>query len=91
LDNDGGPKCKAPGGPQTDDRVFLLSVSEAEYLFADDLARTTGFWWWLRSPGSIPSYASHVSNDGKIFTNGYRVNDGSSHGVRPVMWISLDP
>ncbi len=44
-------------------------------------------WWWLRSPGSHPSQACYVDNNGPIHT--IRVNKETG-GVRPAMWICFD-
>ena len=54
-----------PGGNDTDDYIFLLSVDEANAL--DKKIRHCGYWydmdhqwWWLRSPGANNSYAAYV-------------------------------
>ena len=51
LSNPDNPQYNTPGGNDTDDRIFLLSIDEAEKYFKDDTDRTAGIWWWLRSPG----------------------------------------
>ena len=45
-------------------------------------------WWWLRSPGFIPSSAISVSNDGDVNETGYGV-DRDRSAVRPALWLSL--
>lgn len=45
-------------------------------------------WWWLRSPGFIPSSAISVSNDGDVNEIGYGV-DRDRSAVRPALWLSL--
>ncbi len=57
-----------PGGNDTDDHIYLLSVDEANAL--DSKVRKCGRWydmdnqwWWLRSPGANDSYAAYVGND----------------------------
>jgi hypothetical protein len=61
-----------PGGSDTDDYIFLLSVDEANAL--DSKVLECGYWhemdnqwWWLRSPGVNDSYVAYVGNnsDGK--------------------------
>ncbi len=77
------------GGNDTKDKVFLLSIDEAESLFADDQARTNSTEWWLRSPGDSHYSAAFVFSFGEIFTRG----EGTVYdaiGVRPALWISLD-
>ncbi|MBO4267647.1 MAG: hypothetical protein J5910_10725 [Lachnospiraceae bacterium] len=57
-----------PGGSDTDDHIFLLSVDEANALDKDVLK--CGYWqdmdnqwWWLRSPGVNKDYATYVGNN----------------------------
>ncbi len=89
LNNDDNPKYGTQGGAPTNDKVFLLSIDEAETLFADQQARTQndGDGWWLRSPGKDSSYAAYVSNNGWISVTGNGVN--GEVGVRPALWINL--
>ena len=82
------------GGNDTEDRVFLLSYDEAATYFADDEARATGpcDWWWLRSPGRDPIHASIALFDGELMGPGHVVTfNYHDHGVRPAIWISVDP
>lgn len=88
LNNDKNSRYNTPGGVPTTDKVFLLSINEANQLFAYDRARANVSWWWLRSPGGNPNSAACVSYGGEVTTNGSNVNINS--GVRPVMWIKLD-
>ena len=92
VTNSDNPLYKTPGGPQTTDKVFLLSISEAEFLFADDRSRATGEYWWLRTPGIYPNYAVCVNKHGHIDTKGYYVYGNSlcdDISVRPAMWIKV--
>jgi hypothetical protein len=83
-----------PSGKDTDDRVFLLSVTEAEAYFqsdADRVARyqSTDVWWWLRSRSSSGArYAVHVDDDGVVIAYGSHV-DNDNRGVRPALWLNL--
>lgn len=76
------------GGVQTTDRVFILSIHEAETLFADNSARA-GFDWWLRSPASCSRFIAFVNSAGRIIYDSAQ-NGYESMGVRPAMWIKLD-
>ncbi len=81
------------GSVTTTDYVFLLSVQEANELFADDEARklvlyNSSYSWWLRSPGKSPDFVARVLHDGKIDANGQY--SSSNEQVRPAMWINLD-
>lgn len=85
------------GGNATTDRVFLLSLEEAElYLqgFASMLVGETesgeAAWWYLRSPGEAVNVAACVNTGGVIDYHG--VSDTLTPpvgGVRPVMWLDL--
>lgn len=44
-------------------------------------------WWWLRSPGEKPHYASFVNFDGERYSNA--VGNGYL-SVRPALWVDLD-
>ena len=88
LNNDNNPRYKTPGGAPTTDKVFLLSINEANTIFANDKARANGSLWWLRSPGKYPSDAACVSVGGEVGTYGMGVrHDG---GVRPALWLNLN-
>ena len=76
------------GGKDTRDRVFLLSIGEAEKYFTDYRDRATGTWWWLRSPGNTRNYAAFVNVNGSIYDYGFGVN-GRGDGVRPALKINL--
>lgn len=85
----------------TRDKVFLLSINEAEKYFSSDEARMCeqamdertiasgkGIWWRLRSPGKGSNYAAVVHGDGSIGYDGLHVKN--SVDVRPAVWIELD-
>ena len=91
-------------GNATTDKVFLLSIDEADKYFNSDEARkcvptvyskangaytSSGYcWWWLRSPGFSQDFAVNVYVGGSILYNGIDVNFGSGC-VRPAMWIDI--
>ncbi len=84
-----------PGGDDTDDYIFLLSVDEANAL--DSKVLRCGYWydmdnqwWWLRSPGVNDSYAAYVGNnsDGKNRIDSYGDVGSNFYGaVRPALNI----
>lgn len=79
-----------PAGNDTKDKLFLLSIDEARYLFADNMSRRMGvtpyckslmsdspaknYGWWLRSPGESMDTASTVVFDGYVRFSGHKVN-----------------
>ena len=97
---DKNPKYGTDPGNATQDQVFLLSITEANKYFDYDNIRTcrltdyaaaktsTGWYWWLRSPGDYHNLAAYVNFDGSVSNNGYIVSN-SSVAVRPAMWISI--
>lgn len=87
-------------GNDTEDKIFLLSISEAKKYFSSDDERQckpTAYaeaqgaegWWWLRSPGFRSNCAADVSSDGSVNYGGLLVG-GSSGCVRPALWINLE-
>lgn len=94
---------KTNQGNVTEDKVFLLSITEIDKYFnseneiqceATDYAIANGlpekFKWWLRTLDAINSNAAYVSKNGDVSETGYSVR--TSHGgVRPVIWINLNP
>jgi hypothetical protein len=48
-------------------------------------------WWWLRSSGFIPSYATYVHDDGSLRVDGFDVDvSPSGGGLRPALWLILE-
>lgn len=86
LNDYNNQQYRNPGGVPIIDRVFLLSLNEADQLFADDAARAIGSSWWLRSPGDSSNFAALVFHDGMINTGGGNVS--SNDGIRPALWIN---
>lgn len=105
LDNGDDLKYGTKTGENTEDRVFLLSASEAEkYLNGEEkttsptkYAADQGAYtnengncaWWLRSPGMNDAGPAYYSSQGDI---GTRAHEGSETiiGVRPAIWIASD-
>ncbi|MBR5995973.1 MAG: hypothetical protein IK026_05300 [Eubacteriaceae bacterium] len=94
LMNNDNEKYGASGGNKTSDKVFALSIEEAERLFSDDADRSAQLngedcGWWLRSPGYDSAHASAVLFDGDIYSSGNYVNyDRCS--ARPAVWVNED-
>ena len=95
--NRANPKYGTTGGTVTADKVFLLSLEEAElYLqgFAGMLAGRTesgeSVWWHLRSPGEAAGVSACVNTGGVIDYHGmYDLLTPPVGGVRPVLWLEL--
>ena len=101
---DKNPAYNTSPGNNTTDKVFLLSITEANKYFSSDSARQcqgTAYcyaqgadagnglcWWWLRSPGYYSLRAALVRLDGSISTNGGGVSVVGG-AVRPALWIDL--
>ena len=100
LDNPANSHFKTVGGSPTEDRVFLLSLEEAERYFhseADRAASRTAYAaalgdskgrWWLRSPGSFRSYGACVREDGVILYGG-EIGPSAGIAVRPALWLKM--
>lgn len=99
VENPSNPKYGIRGGSKTSDKVFLLSLQEAEHYFSENTdllkARNAGsgeiVWWYLRSPGEAADVAASVSSGGLIDYHGTAegVNDATG-GIRPSMWLKLN-
>ena len=88
VQNPANPKYSTNGGLGSVDKLFALSLGEAEeYLPSDDLRRVDA-WWWLRSPGSNLLSAASVYEDGSIYAPGISIGYANG-GVRPAMWVLL--
>ena len=78
--NPDNPVYMSKGGNDTKDKIYLLSIDEAEGLSGDILKAK--MFWWLRSPGGY-SCAAEVYSDGVVHTFGGSVR--SEAGVRPAL------
>lgn len=102
---DNNPDYGTNPGNATQDRVFLLSITEANKYFSSDSERqceptdyavANGAYsingnccWWLRSPGDIQDSAACVSYFGVVYEFGDFVYNGI-YAVRPALWIDLN-
>ena len=92
-----------PGGPDTEDKIYLLSIDEAQKYFPTESDRDieetpyarangSGGYWWLRSAADHENkYAVHIHNGRGDFCN-YSVGliTNKDGGVRPVLWLNLN-
>ncbi len=105
IKNEDNDEYGTDGGNSTKDRLFLLSLSEVDkYLTSENresmnyyrvasLIDNEHIWWWLRSPGKKNSYGALISYDGYVKVEGDKIDkyDNDFPGIRPAMWISLEP
>ena len=98
---DRNPEWDTYQGKSVQDKIFLLSVKEAEKYFADDNARKAdatpysfvhyddgAVRWWLRTIGQDGDFPANVTEEGMVS----RFGTGVSHnnmGVRPAMWVDI--
>lgn len=90
--------CSIPGGNNTVDYLFLLSIDEYSKLLPEELraARFHGepCWWWLRSPGYSTGDVADVypdgGLDGGIDAHGFYAF-ADCGGVRPAAYLNLAP
>ena len=88
VENLRSAKYYTNAGLNTMDRVYVLSVAEAEKYLPTEAERAGDGWWWLRSPGSNLFSAVAVYDDGTLYEFGIHVHYDNG-GVRPVMWVLL--
>lgn len=90
--------CSIPGGNNTIDSLFLLSIDEYSEILPEAL-RQAHFhgepcWWWLRSPGYSTGDVADVypdgGLDGGINAHGFYAF-ADCGGVRPAMFLNLAP
>ena len=102
LKNENNPKYDTHGGNDTKDRIFCLSIAEAEQYFSNNenrQCRPTAYvrkqgayvsndccFWWLRSPGYCQNLAAIVITDGALNLDGPYVCD-TYYAVRPALRI----
>ena len=86
IKNNNNPHYDTPGGNNTTDKIFLLSIDE--YKAYENIISNATNWWWLRSPGYISDNAAFAIRDGGVSVYGIRVNYDIT-GVRPALWVKL--
>jgi hypothetical protein len=92
--NKDNPKYKTHGGANTIDKIFLLSIEEAETYFREKAERVAylldgaNSLWWLRSPGGGRGLTvSFVLSSGGICDTG--IDENIAGGIRPALWLKL--
>ena len=78
----------------TTDRVFLLSVDEANQYFDSNEARSCRQKWWLRTLQTASSARGHYSFHEAYMVDEHGIIYGNRSiflgvGIRPAMWIDL--
>ena len=102
LRNDYNPKYGTRGGNDTKDRIFCLSIAEAEQYFSSDedrQCRPTAYagkqgvyvsneccYWWLQSPGYNHNLATSVDAGGALDLDGRDILNDNC-AVRPALRI----
>ncbi|BBF44831.1 large exoprotein [Lachnospiraceae bacterium KM106-2] len=91
------PSYHTQGGPNTKDKLFLLSLQEIEnstFGFTNNNTRKNGDgsnlanWYWLRSSGVFQNFASCVEPFGNVNAGGSYVENAIGY-VRPAFY--MDP
>jgi len=93
LTNSNNKESGAKGGNETSDKIFLLSLDEADKYYADNSDRMAidkhdaYMWYWLRSPGGSGDQAALVNSGGSLFYEGVAVH--FRVGFRPALWLKI--
>lgn len=94
VPNTGNSAMNVPGGNETNDKLFLLSIEEVEQYLPvkyrktqNDTKNPYGFGYWLRSPGLFDSGAAFVYNNGEIDAGG--VGATTTMMLRPACYIKI--
>ena len=102
VSTDRNPNYVTSPGNETQDQVFVLSVTEAKNLFSTneerkcetpEWAKSQGYpidycFWWLRTPGGAAHAVAVVNNSGSFFDFGSNVADPCF--VRPAIWVNWE-
>jgi hypothetical protein len=99
ISADPNPYYDTDQGGATQDKIFLLSIEEAETYLQPifRVCESTEYAqspngncaWWLRTMGYTSKDAAYVSAAGVIFPEGNPTE--AMFGVRPAMWVELNP
>lgn len=103
ITNNGNSKCGVVGSGETNDKIFLLSIDEAEQLFSSDdgrLCKPTDFaksngalydesecCWWWLRTPGYKESYAATVSYYGFIKSGGNAVNDSSGCVRPVMWI----
>ncbi len=86
--NSDNAKYETRGGIKTVDKIFLLSLDEAEKYMMNKKIFAINQVWWLRSPGYQQFGAALVNSNGSLNDRGYYVSD--YYGVRPALNLKFE-
>ena len=105
IKNPNNPSARSWGGPATKDRIFLLSIDEADRYFAGDDARQcvaseyakangaftgiNGKAWWWLRSPGRDNFTAAVALYDGYVTNLGRAVIDTSNVVRPAFWLEL--
>lgn len=70
----------------TDRTAQVTDFAKGKGLYVDEKGNS---WWWLRSSGTMQSYASDIDYGGDIDYYGGVVNS-MNNAVRPAIWVNVD-
>lgn len=88
LNNDDNPITFTTAGPDSRDKIFMLSHDEVLKYFPTEEERAIGSWYWLRTPGNTLTTCEVVFENGQLYHLGTNcVSD--KVGVRPAVRIRL--
>ena len=104
IDNPNNTRYGTKGGNATTDKIFVLSIDEAEKHFSSKAARecnptkyakhngasvdSGNCNWFLRSSGNDSNFAAYVLSLGIVNVYGLGV-DSTDVGIRPALWIKI--
>lgn len=88
LENLPNPESSVGSGPDTIDKIFVLSLDELDKYVPAEEDRIRKDWWWLRNVGDNNLSACSVYTDGSVYMRGINIHYKEG-GVRPAMWIML--
>ena len=69
-------------------KTTVYAISMGAYTYNSNDKYNGNGWWWLRSPGSVPSDATNVGSYGDLNLDGSSVQH-TYGGIRPALWIYL--
>ena len=84
LTNPDNPVYGTEGGPDTTDRVFLMSTEEYDQYY--DLINKCGHCCWLRTPGKEEGTVTFVDVEKVVMDYGYPGTAETMY-FKPVMWV----
>ena len=88
--NNVDPRWYLENGPDTKDKAFVFNIFELDEFVPDIKDRAVGEWWWLRGHGCSNLNQHAVYYDGTVYMEGVSC-DAHEVGVRPAMWIKINP